>query len=46
MSLENLLSKEFDAEQLADLGKRAGYDIIQVKNIVSSKSFVVVYTKL
>lgn len=37
--------KKFGAEQLADLGKRAGFDIIQVKNIVSSKSIVVVYTK-
>ena len=37
--------KKFGAEQLEDLGKRAGFDIIQVKNIVSSKSFVVVYTK-
>lgn len=37
--------KKFDAEQLTDLGKLAGFENIQVKDIVGGKSFVVIYTK-
>lgn len=37
--------KKFRPDELVALGKSAGFDNIQVKNIVKGKSFVVIYTK-
>lgn len=36
--------KKFDPEQLMDLGRQAGFENIQVKDIVKGKSFVAIYT--
>lgn len=38
--------KKFESEQLKDLGRLAGFEKVQIKNIVKGKSFVAVYTKL
>lgn len=38
--------KKFESEQLRDLGRLAGFEKVQIKNIVKGKSFVAVYTKL
>lgn len=38
--------KKFEPEQLKDLGRLAGFEKVQIKNIVKGKSFVAVYTKL
>lgn len=37
--------KKYEAEQLAEFGKSAGFEKITVKEIVKGKSFVVIYTK-
>lgn len=37
--------KKFEPEQLMELGRQAGFENIQVLDIVKGKSFVVVYTK-
>ena len=37
--------KKFEPDELASLGKIAGFETIQVKDIVKGKSFVVIYTK-
>ena len=37
--------KKFETDELAALGKTAGFENIQVKDIVKGKSFVVIYTK-
>ena len=37
--------KKYEAEELVKLGKEAGFENITVKDIVSGKSFVVIYTK-
>ena len=37
--------KKFRPDELVALGKSAGFENIQVKNIVKGKSFVVIYTK-
>lgn len=37
--------KKFESEQLIALGKKAGFDKIEVKDIMKGKSFVVIYTK-
>ena len=37
--------KKFEPDELASLGKAAGFEKIQVKDIVKGKSFVVIYTK-
>ena len=37
--------KKFEPEQLVAIGKQAGFDNIQVKDIAKGKSFVVIYSK-
>ena len=37
--------KKYEPEELARFGKAAGFENIQVKDIVKRKSFVVIYTK-
>ena len=37
--------KKFEPDELASLGKAAGFEKIQVRDIVKGKSFVVIYTK-
>lgn len=37
--------KKFEPEQLMELGRQAGFENIQIKDIVKGKSFVVIYTK-
>ena len=37
--------KKYEPEELARFGKAAGFENIQVKDIVKEKSFVVIYTK-
>ena len=37
--------KKFAPEQLAKLGKQAGFEKVQVKHIVKGKNFAVIYTK-
>lgn len=37
--------KKFGSEELVAFGRAAGFENIQVKNIVKGKSFVVIYTK-
>ena len=37
--------KKYEPEELARFGKAAGFENIQVKDIVKGKSFVVIYTK-
>ena len=37
--------KKFGPEELSRLGKAAGFENIQVRDIVKGKSFVVIYTK-
>lgn len=37
--------KKFEPEQLMQYGKEAGFENIEVKDIVKGKSFVVIYTK-
>ena len=37
--------KKFEPDELALLGRTAGFEKIQVKDIVKGKSFVVIYTK-
>ena len=36
--------KKFEPDELASLGKAAGFEKVQVKEIVKGKSFVVIYT--
>ena len=37
--------KKYEPEEFMQLGKRAGFEKIEVKDIVKGKSFVVIYTK-
>ncbi|MCQ2529313.1 MAG: class I SAM-dependent methyltransferase [Saccharofermentans sp.] len=37
--------KKFGSEELTEFGRAAGFEKIQVKDIVKGKSFVVIYTK-
>lgn len=37
--------KKFEAKQLVELGIQAGFDKVDVKDIIKGKSFVVIYTK-
>ena len=37
--------KKFDPEELIELGKKAGFENITVRDIVKGKSFAVIYTK-
>lgn len=37
--------KKYDPEQLIEFGRAAGFEQIQVKDIIKGKSFVVIYTK-
>ncbi|MGN0666247.1 MAG: class I SAM-dependent methyltransferase [Huintestinicola sp.] len=37
--------KKFEPEQLIELGRKAGFEKIEVKEIVNGKSFAVIYTK-
>ena len=37
--------KKFGPDELISLGRSAGFENIQVKDIVKGKSFVVIYTK-
>ena len=37
--------KKYEPEELAEFGKAAGFENIQVKDIVKGKSFAVIYTK-
>ena len=37
--------KKYEPEEFIQLGKRAGFETIQVKDIVKGKSFAVIYTK-
>lgn len=37
--------KKFEPEQLVEAGRQAGFEHIEVKDIVKGKSFVVIYTK-
>jgi len=37
--------KKFEPEELAELGRQAGFNTISVQDIVKGKSFVVIYTK-
>lgn len=37
--------KKYDANQLVEFGRQAGFENIIVKDIVKGKSFVVIYTK-
>lgn len=37
--------KKFQPEELIDCGKKAGFENIEIKEIVKGKSFVVIYTK-
>lgn len=37
--------RKFSPEQLVELGRKAGFDEIEVKDIVKGKSFAVIYTK-
>lgn len=37
--------KKFTPEELIELGKKAGFERIETKDIVKGKSFVVIYTK-
>lgn len=37
--------KKFEAKQLIELGIQAGFDKVDVKDIIKGKSFVVIYTK-
>ena len=37
--------QKFEPEQLTNLGYKAGFEDVQVKDIVKGKSFVVIYTK-
>lgn len=37
--------KKFDSIELIEYGKQAGFENIQIKEIINGKSFVVIYTK-
>lgn len=37
--------KKFEPELLMDFGRQAGFENVQIKDIVKGKSFVVIYTK-
>ena len=37
--------KKFEPEQLIEYGKQAGFESIELKEIISGKSYVVIYTK-
>jgi len=37
--------KKYEPEELIEMGRRAGFENIEVKDIVRGKSFVVIYTK-
>lgn len=37
--------KKYESEQLIEFGRAAGFEQIQVKDIIKGKSFVVIYTK-
>ena len=37
--------QKYDANQLVEFGRQAGFENIIVKDIVKGKSFVVIYTK-
>lgn len=37
--------KKFESEELVEYGKQAGFERIEIKQIVSGKSYVVIYTK-
>lgn len=37
--------RKFSPEELTELGRKAGFDNIEIRNIVKGKSFAVVYTK-
>ena len=37
--------KKFEPEELIEYGKQAGFGSIELKEIISGKSYVVIYTK-
>lgn len=37
--------KKFEPEELIECGKQAGFDSIEIKEIINGKSYVVIYTK-
>ncbi|MBP5576687.1 MAG: class I SAM-dependent methyltransferase [Treponema sp.] len=45
LSYTNKGFKKFESAQLVSLGKEAGFENAEVKDIVKGKSFVVIYTK-
>lgn len=39
------INKKFEPEELIEYGKQAGFERIELKEIISRKSYVVIYTK-
>ena len=37
--------KKFEADELVDLGKEAGFEKAEVRDVVKDKSLMVIYTK-